>query len=361
MKSRFLTFVLSLASIVFCMIGLSACGTPDIDNYNPQTPAVCSCEYNSHVVNPTCVLQGYTTHTCSKCSNSYTDNYTNPTGHSYVEKNQNYQCSICEKYEDSGFTFQLITFSMAQYNEAYRNRVNTYEITAVSSSALDNGILNIPRKHLGYSVSGLYKGCLYNVRDKIKQLNIDSNISYIGSSLFTYDGQYNLTNTTFTLEKIVFKNTCKNICISHSAFSFCKNVTDISFPNKCFGSFNHDDNIGNHFLFEDTAYYKSNVSQENGVYYLQDLALSSDKSILPANVVIKEGTYLIANQIFSENTNIKSVIIPTTVSYIGKKAFYKNLSLSSITYKGTQSQFEEIRIESNAFDLCGKITYIYEK
>ncbi len=82
MKSRFLTFVLSLASIVFCMIGLSACGTPDIDNYNPQTPAVCSHEYNSHVVNPTCVLQGYTTHTCSKCSKSYTDNYTNPTGHS---------------------------------------------------------------------------------------------------------------------------------------------------------------------------------------------------------------------------------------------------------------------------------------
>ena len=361
MKSRFLTFVLTLASMVFCVIGLSACGAPDIDDYTPQAPAVCSHEYISQVINPTCVLQGYTTHTCSKCSKSYTDNYKNPIGHSYVERNQNYQCSTCEKYEDSGFTFQLITVSMAQYNEAYKNRVNTYEITAVSSTALEDGILNIPRKHLGYSVSGLYKGCLYNVRDKIKQLNIDSNISYIGSSLFTYEGQYVLTNTTFTLEKIVFSNSCKNICVSHSAFSFCKKVTDISFPNKCFGSFNHDDNIGNHFLFEDTAYYKSNASIIDGVYYLKDMALSSDSSKLSANVIIKEGTYLIANQIFAENTNIKSVTIPTSVSYIGKKAFYKNLSLASLIYNGTQSQFEEIKIESNAFDLCGNITHTYEK
>ena len=361
MNKRLSIFILLSAIIVLCLIGLSACGTSDIEDYTPQSPTTCSHEYNTQVVNPTCSSQGYTKYTCSKCSKSYTDNFKNPTGHSYIERNQNYQCSTCEKYEDSGFTFQLITLSMAQYNDAYRNRVNTYEITGVSSSALENGVLNIPRKHLGYTVSGLYKGCLYNVRDKINTLNIGKNISYIGSSLFTYDGQYSVSNTNYTLEKIVFDNYCKDISISHSAFSFCKKVNSISFPNKCFGSFNHDDNIGNHFLFEDTEYYKSNATIIDGVYYLKDMALSSDSSKLSANVSIKDGTYLIANQIFAENTNIKSVTIPTSVSYIGKKAFYKNLSLTSLIYKGSQTQYEQIKIESNAFDLCGKITYTYEK
>ena len=33
MKSRFLTFVLTLASMVFCVIGLSACGAPNIEQF----------------------------------------------------------------------------------------------------------------------------------------------------------------------------------------------------------------------------------------------------------------------------------------------------------------------------------------
>ena len=42
--------------------------------------------YTTKVTAPTCTAQGYTTHTCSKCSNSYKDTYTNALGHNYSYK-----------------------------------------------------------------------------------------------------------------------------------------------------------------------------------------------------------------------------------------------------------------------------------
>ena len=42
--------------------------------------------YNESILSSTCTSQGYTTHTCSVCGDSYTDSYTEPTGHSYNSK-----------------------------------------------------------------------------------------------------------------------------------------------------------------------------------------------------------------------------------------------------------------------------------
>ena len=50
------------------------------------TVAALGHNYSSKVTAPTCTAQGYTTYTCSRCSNSYKDSYTNATGHSYTYK-----------------------------------------------------------------------------------------------------------------------------------------------------------------------------------------------------------------------------------------------------------------------------------
>jgi len=50
------------------------------------TVAALGHDYVSKVTPPTCTAQGYTTYTCSRCSNSYKDNYTNPTVHNYTYK-----------------------------------------------------------------------------------------------------------------------------------------------------------------------------------------------------------------------------------------------------------------------------------
>ncbi|MBQ3561655.1 MAG: hypothetical protein IJA06_07580, partial [Oscillospiraceae bacterium] len=41
-------------------------------------------DYSSAITEPTCTEQGYTTHTCAVCGESYVDNYTEPAGHTEV-------------------------------------------------------------------------------------------------------------------------------------------------------------------------------------------------------------------------------------------------------------------------------------
>ena len=48
-------------------------------------------KHNAVVTAPTCTAQGYTTHTCSSCGNSYKDSYTNALGHNYT----NGKCTRC--------------------------------------------------------------------------------------------------------------------------------------------------------------------------------------------------------------------------------------------------------------------------
>lgn len=47
--------------------------------------AECTHDYTDKVTAPTCTEQGYTTHTCSQCGDSYVDTYTAALGHSYGE------------------------------------------------------------------------------------------------------------------------------------------------------------------------------------------------------------------------------------------------------------------------------------
>ena len=50
------------------------------------TVAALGHSYKNVVTAPTCTAQGYTTHTCSRCSDSYKDTYVSATGHSYTYK-----------------------------------------------------------------------------------------------------------------------------------------------------------------------------------------------------------------------------------------------------------------------------------
>ena len=51
----------------------------------PYVPACTGHVYDAVVTEPTCTQRGYTTYTCTKCGNSYVDNYTDPMGHDYVD------------------------------------------------------------------------------------------------------------------------------------------------------------------------------------------------------------------------------------------------------------------------------------
>ena len=54
-------------------------------------------DYKTVVTEPTCMEQGYSTHTCSKCADSYVDSETDPTGHIY----ENGVCTACGEAEET--------------------------------------------------------------------------------------------------------------------------------------------------------------------------------------------------------------------------------------------------------------------
>lgn len=54
------------------------------DKYTEDVAKI-SHDYKSSVVNATCVNGGYTTYKCTMCGDSYTNSYTNATGHIYVD------------------------------------------------------------------------------------------------------------------------------------------------------------------------------------------------------------------------------------------------------------------------------------
>ena len=74
---------------------------------------VCQHEYQAVVTQPTCTAGGYTTYTCTGCGESYTGNATNPTGHSWTAANckNPKTCSACGITEgdlgDHSYTAQI--------------------------------------------------------------------------------------------------------------------------------------------------------------------------------------------------------------------------------------------------------------
>ena len=65
--------------------------TQVIDDHNSVTVPLADHRYESVVTAPTCTEQGYTTHRCSVCGDSYVDTYVDAAGHSY----ENGTCTEC--------------------------------------------------------------------------------------------------------------------------------------------------------------------------------------------------------------------------------------------------------------------------
>ena len=87
-------------------------GINEIRNKRELEIAALGHDYESAVTNPTCVEKGYTTHTCSRCDDSYVDSYVEALGHNYgdwvviVEPGcesvgiNRRDCDACDHYEE---------------------------------------------------------------------------------------------------------------------------------------------------------------------------------------------------------------------------------------------------------------------
>lgn len=69
----------------YCVVRNTCVGVVPAFKFNPKSTICDVHDYKAVVTEPTCTEQGYTTYTCTKCNDSYVDNYTNALGHDFGE------------------------------------------------------------------------------------------------------------------------------------------------------------------------------------------------------------------------------------------------------------------------------------
>lgn len=112
----------------------SRCGNKETETVPTIADTGCEHNYRSVVTAPTCFKQGYTTHTCGKCGDSYVDSYIDALGHQYSEHVTAPTCT------NRGYTTYLCSRCDHSYIDSYVNALgHSYDETEVTPTCTERG------------------------------------------------------------------------------------------------------------------------------------------------------------------------------------------------------------------------------
>ncbi len=90
--------------------------------------------YKQTLTAPTCTEQGYTTHLCSKCGNSYKDTYTNAKGHSYSTP-----VTVVATCTKDGYTVHKCKICTYSYTDGYVPAHHKYTDIVTKATCTEDG------------------------------------------------------------------------------------------------------------------------------------------------------------------------------------------------------------------------------
>lgn len=106
------------------------CGESYRDNYTERTEHT----YSEVVIEPTCTHEGYTTHFCTVCGYEYTDSYTAATGHTYQE------ATVLPTCTKEGYTAHTCLECGYSFNDTYVAALgHSYEAEAIAPTCTEGG------------------------------------------------------------------------------------------------------------------------------------------------------------------------------------------------------------------------------
>ena len=193
------------------------------------------------------------------------------------------------EYEADGFAYT-----------DYRN--GTCYINGFSSEEAATGVseLVIPETLNGITVTGIQLGAFMDCTE-LKKVVIPDTVKVISHYVFR-----GCTN----LEEIVLSKNL--VSIGYDAFKSCEKLYNIEIPDSVTEI--------SWEVFDNTAYYNDETNWENGLLYL-DNCLVSAKSDFSGELIIEDGTTVMADRVFQKNSKITKVTIPGSLTVISEQAF----------------------------------------
>ncbi|MDE7453861.1 MAG: leucine-rich repeat domain-containing protein [Clostridia bacterium] len=322
---KILIILLSAAAAVACAAGLTACSKHAHD-YSAETE-----------VAPTCTEKGYTLHTCA-CGESYKDNFVDATGHDYeadvkdvdpdcTEKGYTlHTCACGESYKDN---FVDALGHTEVIDEGYEATCTKNGLTEGKHCSVCDTVITeqekIPAGHFFENGKCIKCGLVETTEGLEYRLNDD------GKS-YSVCGIGTATDTAIVIpdEYLGLPVTA----IGKQAFSGCEEITSITIPASI-------TNIG-----EDAFTYSISFT---GVY-ISDL--ESWCKISFADFSSNPLTY--AHNLYVDNELLTDLVIPESITEIGKFAFADCTYLTSVTIHNNVSSIGE-----SAFSGCYLLDCIY--
>ncbi len=308
--------------------------------------------YTETVVDPTCITEGYTLHTCSACGYSYRDNEVPKLGHNFVDG----VCTVCgEQFYSDGLEFTL------SGDESY------YIVTDVGTAT---GDIVIPDAFNGLPVREIGEYAFYGCTD-ITSISISAGVTSIGYYAFYGCSSLNTVYYAGSIENwfnIEFENSSSNplyngadlyidgelvtevvvpesITIIIDQLSGCTSLTSIII---------HSGVISIGYAFSDCSSLASVTFAEGS--RLTDIGSSAFNGCSSlTSIEIPAGVTSIRFSAFSGCSSLTSIEIPAGVTSIGDRAYEYCSNLTGVTF-GEGSQLTSIG--EDAFRDCSSLKSI---
>ncbi|MBP3537202.1 MAG: leucine-rich repeat protein [Muribaculaceae bacterium] len=237
-----------------------------------------------------------------------------------------------------------LTFDLSHVEKIVEN---AFEASGVSEVILSELISELPFR------------CFYQC-NQLRSVEIGSGLKAIGGDAFGECVALESVLLPEGLERIetgAFSR-CKSLSgctlpesariIGDGAFSGCEKLESINIPKGI-------EEMGGS-AFKNTPFEKT-LRSENGIVYIGHIAYDVSPD-MPEDVEIKEGTKVLASQLFylknlngdTSNERLKSVKLPLTLTHIGEYAFYdcklQNITLPEGLEKIGNSSFKNVELEN---------------
>lgn len=189
---------------------------------------------------------------------------------------------------------------------------------------------------LGKNIQSIGSGAFFRLSNQVDPIIIPKSVSSIGVSAF-FDN-YNVSSLTYEAG-------CQISSIPNAAFSYCKNLTAINFPENvqslgisayCNCSVVTSLNIPSSITSVGNYCFQNNklqsISAYNNFPAISSIVTQAKSTLSNLNIYnINDSKFSIANSLFYNWTTLKDIHFDPVVTSIGASAFYNCTTLTSIT------------------------------